>query len=849
MAKEVIEIVVKTGKAQTNVKKVDKSLKGAGKSAMGFGATIKTAFVGMKASVMSMIPALNLFKGALISTGVGALIVAAGALVGVLMKAAKVGAEFGKGVSTLRAITSKTADELSVLTEQAKELGATTAFTAKQVLDLQTELAKLGFSIQDIENSTPAILDLAASLEVDLGSAAAFAGATVKSFGLETEETQRVVDVMALATSKSALDFDKLRESLKMVAPVSSAANVSVEKTTALLGALADRGISGSMAGTGLSKTFIELSKKGMTLEEAMNKVNTSSNKLNTAIELVGAVGGKSLLNLASTGTEKLQELEQEFMNAEGSAKSMAEVRLDNLEGDMTKLGSAWEGFLLGIEDGEGPINKMQRTFIKGLTWAITGLGKVVDVIAFAWNEQFTGMKLILGGFKDVSVGLFKIIGGAIYKFSQDVLISLSKVPILGSGINVGAAKRRMREATKIINDGAKDIQDGVEQFKTAAVNRITAIARFNAQQEGKAARTEKAKQDKIDVALAEEKAVKDKEAAEERAKQKAKDLEKIASIERKFLKLSEDMTDTSSLLKAQRKRERALKEIEALKLSETEKREAIKAVNDYYDSLEVEAKKKDEETRLAEIEKEKQEDLKKAEAKVEKLELDREYEQLGFEEKRALINERRALLLEDEMLSEEQKVDLLDKYAAAEKQIDDTKLAGKVAALDGVIALAGAESGVGKALLVAKSALAMKETIMDLKRITFKGKQAAAETVVDTTSNVASSAKIGFPWNIVTIAAAIGQGISIISQMKKAVRSTGASPASMPSPSISGGAGSGGGAQAPSFNMIGSSGTNQLAEAIGGQSQQPIQAFVVSNDVTTAQSMERNTIDGASIG
>ena len=163
---------------------------------------------------------------------------------------------------------------------------------------------------------------------------------------------------------------------------------------------------------------------------------------------------------------------------------------------------------------------------------------------------------------------------------------------------------------------------------------------------------------------------------------------------------------------------------------------------------------------------------------------------------------------------------------------------------------IAGAESKVGQALLIAKSMLAMKETLMDLKRITFKGKSAVAEAGVNAAQNVSQSSKIGFPQNIITIAAAIGQGISIIGQVKKAVGKTkaaGAGTAAAPTP-VSAAASNAAQAQAPAFNVIGDSGTNQLAEAIGGQSQKPIKAFVTSNDVSTAQALDRNIVEGASI-
>ena len=185
---------------------------------------------------------------------------------------------------------------------------------------------------------------------------------------------------------------------------------------------------------------------------------------------------------------------------------------------------------------------------------------------------------------------------------------------------------------------------------------------------------------------------------------------------------------------------------------------------------------------------------------------------------------------------------------AEQEKKIEQDKIKNKFAVLDAISGIADAETGIGKALLIAKQALVLKESIIDLKRITFKGTQAVGEAGVDATKNVSSASKIGFPQNIITIAAAIGQGVSIIKSVKKAVGKTKAKASSIgtsmpqvpstPTPA----------SLPPAFNVVGAGSTNQLAEAIGGQSQQPIKTYVVANDVTTSQSLDRNIVDGASI-
>ena len=184
---------------------------------------------------------------------------------------------------------------------------------------------------------------------------------------------------------------------------------------------------------------------------------------------------------------------------------------------------------------------------------------------------------------------------------------------------------------------------------------------------------------------------------------------------------------------------------------------------------------------------------------------------------------------------------------AKKESELDKQKIKDKAAVVDALSQFASAESGIGKALLIVKQGLALQETLMDLKRITFKGAEAVGAAGVAVGQNVAESSKIGFPQNLITIAGAIAQGVGIISSVKSAVSKTkasagsaGASVPNIPTPAMP--------SLPPAFNVVGASDTNQLADAIGGQSQEPIRAYVVSGDVTSAQSMDRNIIDGASI-
>ena len=304
---------------------------------------------------------------------VGALAVAAFAT------AIKVSAEFEKQLSKLRAVSGANEKQMAKLEKKARDLGKSTAYTATEVAGLQVELAKLGFTTDEILNASGGVLDLAAGLGATLADAATLTGSTLRAFGLDTKETGRVVDVLAKAASSSALDFSTLTESLKLAAPIAKATNTSIEDTVAILGTLANAGIKGSTAGTGLRKILIELNAKGLTLNEAYEKVTNSSNKLATASDLVGKRAGGALLTMAA-GVAPTAKLAKELENAAGSAEKMRITMEDNLVGDWDKFVSA--NTELGLKLGES-VNPGLRSMVQYLTDISTLVGEAIDFNSF----------------------------------------------------------------------------------------------------------------------------------------------------------------------------------------------------------------------------------------------------------------------------------------------------------------------------------------------------------------------------------------------------------------------------------------------------------------------------------
>ncbi len=270
---------------------------------------------------------------------------------------------FEQANADLAAVLGKTRDEIRALSDDAIRLGGSTKFTATEISKLQKEFAKLGFSEQEILDATEATLDLAAATNTELAEAAKVAGATVRGFGLDARETQRVVDVMAKSFSSSALDMEKFSTAMGKVAPVAKAVGLTIEDTTALMGTLSDAGIEASISGTSLRKIFIELARKGISLKDALAKIKGSQDKLTTATELFGVRAATAGLVLAEN-TDRTAALNEELQEAGGTAEDMADEQLDTLEGSITFLTSAYEKWILELSRGNSVIKDSIRSLI-----------------------------------------------------------------------------------------------------------------------------------------------------------------------------------------------------------------------------------------------------------------------------------------------------------------------------------------------------------------------------------------------------------------------------------------------------------------------------------------------------
>ncbi|MBQ1780396.1 MAG: phage tail tape measure protein, partial [Bacteroidales bacterium] len=293
---------------------------------------------------------------------------------------------FEQSSANLAAVMGKSRNEISDLTDQAKQLGATTQYTANQILELQANLARLGFNQTEILNSTKSVQAMATAMGADLGEAANLAGAALRGFGLDATEMDRVASVLSVGTTKSALSFEKLATALPTVQTAAAKTGFTIEDTVAMLGKLTDNGINAASAATQLRKILNDSTTAGTKLANALGGPVKSFDELVVALDKAGKAGQNhadsvALVNSKNAtaldilrdmaaqrtveidGVEKqtsaLQELRDELTNCSEGMQAMQDEQLNTLQGSITILNSAWEGLMLTFSESNGVIKSV----------------------------------------------------------------------------------------------------------------------------------------------------------------------------------------------------------------------------------------------------------------------------------------------------------------------------------------------------------------------------------------------------------------------------------------------------------------------------------------------------------
>jgi len=253
---------------------------------------------------------------------------------------AKQAIEFEKQVANLGAVAGVSGEKLKELSNNALDVAGSTRFTATEIIGLQTALAKLGFTSEEVIKSTQSIANVAQALGSPLDATAEQIGKVINQFDLLVEQADFVGDVLVTTINNSALSFDSFGTAIQYVGPIAKNLGLSFEQTAGAMAVLADNGFTASRVGTGLRGIFTELGKTSADVEKSLKSLAQQNLSLSEAVELVGKRNAAQLITLLDNidaldeGTGKYYE--------QGRALASSAQQLDTFSGQMSLLNSAF---------------------------------------------------------------------------------------------------------------------------------------------------------------------------------------------------------------------------------------------------------------------------------------------------------------------------------------------------------------------------------------------------------------------------------------------------------------------------------------------------------------------------
>ncbi len=447
-------------------------------------------------------------------TGVGQSLLPVTAGVTALGTAAvKTTADFDSSMSQVQATMGITKDAMSELNGEsvntgdalrnlAKQMGSETAFSASECADAMNYLALAGYDTQEIYDTLPTVLNLAAAGGIDLASASDMVTDAMSALGMETSEADTMVDQMAKTASSTNTSVAQLGEGILTIGATARTVKGGTAELNTALGILANNGIKGAEGGTHLRNVILSLqnptdkaasqmealgvsvydsegnmrslndilgdlnaSMDGMTSQEKANIISQIFNK--TDLSAVNAL-------LANTG-DTWDELQQSIVNSGGAAQQMADTQLDNLSGQLTLLKSALEG--LAISFGE-ILMPMVRSAVEKIQAFVDKLNGMSDaqketILKIAALAAAIGPLLIVLGKTISTVGTtmktFSSLTKGVAKLGVKIAGSSSSITSLGSAL--GAVAGPVLAVVAIVATlvaAFKHLWDTNEEFRAA---------------------------------------------------------------------------------------------------------------------------------------------------------------------------------------------------------------------------------------------------------------------------------------------------------------------------------------------------------------------------------------------
>ena len=530
--------------------------------------------------------ALNIFSTALTGT-IGMIMTFVRALTG----AGKTMREFEQANANLSTILGVTRDEMKMLTDSALALGRSTEYTASQVTQLQTELAKLGFGQGSIMSMQKSVLQFSTAVGANLADAAAVAGSTLRAFNLTSKDTDDVLATLAVATNKSALSFDRIQNSIGTVFPVANAFGLTVKDTTALLGSLANAGFDASSAATATRNIILKLADSNGKLAKAMGgpaktfdeiidgliKLRKAGTDLNEALELTDRRSVAAFTAFIS-GADSARELRQSLEDVDGELERIQNERLNTVEGSTKLLKSAWEGLTLAFSESNGVI----KDLIDSLTDLITKTQEFLFPRETRISETFDKYT---EGFQQYyqehgAEAATKWINGFVEQFDASAKKAEHDATYNDGVLNKWLGFGQLQRTKKMTEDNAKAVRKAAGVVLTQIQNDADEAARQAQQQQAQA----DAKKKELDAAA--------KKAVEAAKKQRIADRRAVVEAINLEIAITEAGTDKMLELRLDKVEAERQLELEQNRQKTKTERQDEAAINAKFDKQALEARK-----------------------------------------------------------------------------------------------------------------------------------------------------------------------------------------------------------------------------------------------------------------
>lgn len=399
--------------------------------------------------------------------------------------------EFGATMSNVEALSGTGRREMALLNAQAKELGATTKFTANQSGEAMGYMGMAGWNAQQMLAGMPGVLNLAAASGEDLAGVSDIVTDSLTGFKLTAADTGRFVDVLATASTKSNTNVSLLGESFKYVAPLCGTLGYEAEDAAIALGLMANSGIKGSQAGTTLKTAIANLAapteKQAAEMERLGISLTDTNGQMLPMLDMVGNLRGafsgmseaeqsaaastifgkeamSGMLAIINASEADYQSLTQSIYNSAGAAEHMAGIKLDNLNGDLTLMQSAADGLSLTIGEEFMPQ-------IRGLVQAGTGVIGFMDELI---QEHPVLTKVIMGtagaiGATTAAIVAYNGVKKAMSAFDLASLFTGPVGPILAVAGGIGLVTAGIIGAVEAANEGVPKVDELTRAAQEAA--------------------------------------------------------------------------------------------------------------------------------------------------------------------------------------------------------------------------------------------------------------------------------------------------------------------------------------------------------------------------------------------